>query len=219
MPLLVRELTTLYDSQGDATVLPPSGPLPVVSGGLARQDQPAAEAAWREALGGLEAADAAHPGGSQAAPDRCRSGSRWSWTRTARQRSPTGARRIRGNPERRAPGRPGAGTEPAHRPRRRRVRGRRGRARPQPPGVESMVGLLDQHGAGAGVPGPGAVTADHRRTGAERKVAGSPGTTTSGSLASSNWTAGRPLRHPLWSSRTTRGRARRTAGDRAADHP
>ncbi|MFE1856957.1 condensation domain-containing protein, partial [Streptomyces sp. NPDC059489] len=53
-PLLVRELTTLYDSQGDATVLPRLAPYRQYLGWLAQQDQPAAEAAWREALGGLE---------------------------------------------------------------------------------------------------------------------------------------------------------------------
>ncbi|WP_345639072.1 condensation domain-containing protein, partial [Streptomyces thinghirensis] len=53
-PLLVRELTTLYDSQGDATVLPRVAPYRQYLEWLARQDQPAAEAAWREALGGLE---------------------------------------------------------------------------------------------------------------------------------------------------------------------
>ncbi|MEG8281371.1 non-ribosomal peptide synthetase, partial [Streptomyces sp. AHA2] len=53
-PLLVRELTTLYDSRGDATVLPRVAPYRQYLGWLAQQDQPAAEAAWREALGGLE---------------------------------------------------------------------------------------------------------------------------------------------------------------------
>ncbi|MDN3265832.1 amino acid adenylation domain-containing protein, partial [Streptomyces sp. CSDS2] len=53
-PLLVRELTTLYDSQGDATVLPRVAPYRQYLAWLAQQDQPAAEAAWREALGGLE---------------------------------------------------------------------------------------------------------------------------------------------------------------------
>ncbi len=53
-PLLVRELIMLYDSQGDATVLPRVAPYRQYLGWLAQQDQPAAEAAWREALGGLE---------------------------------------------------------------------------------------------------------------------------------------------------------------------
>ncbi|MEU8936391.1 amino acid adenylation domain-containing protein, partial [Streptomyces sp. NPDC048409] len=53
-PLLVRELTTLYDSQGDTTVLPRVTPYRQYLGWLAEQDQPAAEGAWREALGGLE---------------------------------------------------------------------------------------------------------------------------------------------------------------------
>ncbi|MEV5810589.1 condensation domain-containing protein, partial [Streptomyces parvulus] len=53
-PLLVRELTTLYDTGGDAATLPRVAPYRQYLGWLARQDRPAAEAAWREALGGLE---------------------------------------------------------------------------------------------------------------------------------------------------------------------
>ncbi|MEU3290709.1 condensation domain-containing protein, partial [Streptomyces longwoodensis] len=53
-PLLVHELTTLYENRGDATALPRVTPYRQYLGWLAQQDQPAAEAAWREALGGLE---------------------------------------------------------------------------------------------------------------------------------------------------------------------
>ncbi|MFF9757786.1 amino acid adenylation domain-containing protein, partial [Streptomyces sp. NPDC014344] len=52
-PLLVRELTALYDSEGDTGALPRVVPYRQYLGWLAQQDQPAAEAAWREALGGL----------------------------------------------------------------------------------------------------------------------------------------------------------------------
>ncbi|MYX99792.1 non-ribosomal peptide synthetase, partial [Streptomyces sp. SID486] len=53
-PLLVRELGALYDSRGDATALPRVTPYRQYLGWLARQDRPAAEAAWRQALSGLE---------------------------------------------------------------------------------------------------------------------------------------------------------------------
>ncbi|MGM9331166.1 amino acid adenylation domain-containing protein [Streptomyces murinus] len=53
-PILVRELTTLYGSHGDAAALPRVTPYRQYLGWLAGQDRPAAEAAWREALAGLE---------------------------------------------------------------------------------------------------------------------------------------------------------------------
>ncbi|MFE9776519.1 condensation domain-containing protein, partial [Streptomyces sp. NPDC005931] len=53
-PLLVRELTTLYGSRGDTAALPRVAPYRQYLGWLAQQDGPAAEAAWREALAGLE---------------------------------------------------------------------------------------------------------------------------------------------------------------------
>ncbi|MEU6056491.1 amino acid adenylation domain-containing protein, partial [Streptomyces xanthochromogenes] len=54
MPILVHELLTLYGSHGDATGLPRPTPYRQYLGWLAQQDRPAAEAAWREALVGLE---------------------------------------------------------------------------------------------------------------------------------------------------------------------
>ncbi|MFC0058318.1 amino acid adenylation domain-containing protein, partial [Streptomyces actinomycinicus] len=53
-PLLVRELSALYDSHGDPSALPRVTPYRQYLGWLAEQDRPAAEAAWREALSGLE---------------------------------------------------------------------------------------------------------------------------------------------------------------------
>ncbi|MEU6072141.1 condensation domain-containing protein, partial [Streptomyces sp. NPDC047082] len=53
-PLLVRELSALYDSHGDDAALPRVTPYRQYLGRLAQQDRPAAEAAWREALSGLE---------------------------------------------------------------------------------------------------------------------------------------------------------------------
>ncbi|MEU6990938.1 amino acid adenylation domain-containing protein [Streptomyces sp. NPDC046465] len=54
MPILVRELVTLYGSGGDVAALPRVTPYRQYLDWLARQDRPAAEAAWREALVGLE---------------------------------------------------------------------------------------------------------------------------------------------------------------------
>ncbi|MEU3535112.1 amino acid adenylation domain-containing protein, partial [Streptomyces murinus] len=53
-PILVRELTTLYGSHGDAAALPRVTPYRQYLGWLAGQDRTAADAAWREALAGLE---------------------------------------------------------------------------------------------------------------------------------------------------------------------
>ncbi|WP_282690095.1 MULTISPECIES: condensation domain-containing protein, partial [unclassified Streptomyces] len=55
-PILVRELTALYESQGDPAELPRVTPYSQFLGWLAQQDQAAAEAAWREAYAGLERA-------------------------------------------------------------------------------------------------------------------------------------------------------------------
>nr|WNA11484.1 nonribosomal peptide synthetase [Kitasatospora sp.] len=52
-PILVRELTAVYDD-GEAAALPRVTPYRQYLGWLAQQDRPAAEAAWREALTGLE---------------------------------------------------------------------------------------------------------------------------------------------------------------------
>ncbi|MBO7936061.1 amino acid adenylation domain-containing protein [Streptomyces sp. S9] len=54
MPILMRELTALYDSRSDAAALPRPTPYRQYLSWLTRQDRPAAEAAWREALVGLE---------------------------------------------------------------------------------------------------------------------------------------------------------------------
>ncbi|MFF3327900.1 condensation domain-containing protein, partial [Streptomyces sp. NPDC002889] len=53
-PILVRELITLYGSHGDTAALPRVTPYRQYLEWLARQDRPAADAAWREALAGLE---------------------------------------------------------------------------------------------------------------------------------------------------------------------
>ncbi|MFD4573897.1 amino acid adenylation domain-containing protein [Streptomyces sp. NPDC058417] len=54
MPLLVGDLLALYGSDGDASGLPAVRPYRDYLKWLKRQDAPAAEAAWREALGSLE---------------------------------------------------------------------------------------------------------------------------------------------------------------------
>ena len=54
MPVLVRELLTLYAQQGDASVLPRPTPYRDYLAWLAAQDRGAAIAAWREALAELE---------------------------------------------------------------------------------------------------------------------------------------------------------------------
>ncbi|MET0234049.1 MAG: amino acid adenylation domain-containing protein, partial [Kibdelosporangium sp.] len=54
MPLMLRELFTLYASGGDDAGLPPVRPYQDYLGWLARQDRAAAEAAWRAALSGVD---------------------------------------------------------------------------------------------------------------------------------------------------------------------
>ena len=54
MPVLVRELLTLYAHQGDAAALPRVTPYRDYLAWIAAQDRAAAIAAWREALAGLE---------------------------------------------------------------------------------------------------------------------------------------------------------------------
>ena len=54
MPVLVRELLTLYARRGDAGALPRVTPYRDYLAWLAGQDRAAAVAAWREALAGLE---------------------------------------------------------------------------------------------------------------------------------------------------------------------
>ncbi|MEU3838524.1 amino acid adenylation domain-containing protein [Streptomyces sp. NPDC028635] len=54
MPLLVRELFTLYEHHGDDASLPPVTPYRAYLAWLAGRDGEAARAAWREALAGLD---------------------------------------------------------------------------------------------------------------------------------------------------------------------
>ena len=75
MPVLVRELLTLYAHQADATVLPRVTPYRDYLAWVAAQDRAGALAAWREALAGLEEATrlAAHdPGRQPVAPEQIR---------------------------------------------------------------------------------------------------------------------------------------------------
>ena len=54
MPVLVRELLTLYAQHGDATALPRVTPYRDYLAWIAAQDRDAALAAWQDALAGLE---------------------------------------------------------------------------------------------------------------------------------------------------------------------
>ncbi|HSB22524.1 MAG TPA: condensation domain-containing protein, partial [Burkholderiaceae bacterium] len=75
MPVLVRELLTLYAHRGDAAVLPRVTPYRDYLAWMAGQDRNAARAAWREALAGLEEATrlAPHdPGRAPVAPEQMR---------------------------------------------------------------------------------------------------------------------------------------------------
>ncbi|MGH8570946.1 MAG: condensation domain-containing protein, partial [Gammaproteobacteria bacterium] len=54
VPILVQELFALYASGGDATALPPVTPYRDYLAWLGAQDRPAAQAAWRDALAGLD---------------------------------------------------------------------------------------------------------------------------------------------------------------------
>jgi hypothetical protein len=54
MPVLVAELLALYAARGDRSGLPRVTPYRDYLAWLARQDRPAAELAWRQALAGLE---------------------------------------------------------------------------------------------------------------------------------------------------------------------
>ncbi len=56
MPLLVGDLLALYATDGDASGLPPVRPYRAYLKWLKEQDAPAAEAAWRGALAGVEEA-------------------------------------------------------------------------------------------------------------------------------------------------------------------
>ncbi|MET9611076.1 amino acid adenylation domain-containing protein, partial [Streptomyces sp. NPDC006512] len=73
MPVLVKELLTLYGHSGDGTALPRVTPHRDYLTWLAGQDRAAAEAAWSEVLHGLEEPTLVAPAGrdgSPAAPDR-----------------------------------------------------------------------------------------------------------------------------------------------------
>ena len=75
MPVLVRELLTLYAHQADAAVLPRVTPYRDYLAWVAAQDRAGALAAWREALAGLEEATrlAPHdPGRQPVAPEQIR---------------------------------------------------------------------------------------------------------------------------------------------------
>ncbi|MFD4459296.1 amino acid adenylation domain-containing protein [Nocardia sp. NPDC058480] len=54
MPLLIRELLTLYAIDGDGSALPPAPPYREFLSWLARRDHTAAQQAWSKALAGLE---------------------------------------------------------------------------------------------------------------------------------------------------------------------
>ena len=75
MPVLVRELLTLYAHRGDAAALPRVTPYRDYLAWAAAQDRAGALAAWREALAGLEEATrlAPHdPGRAPVAPEQMR---------------------------------------------------------------------------------------------------------------------------------------------------
>ncbi|MFJ8045502.1 amino acid adenylation domain-containing protein [Kitasatospora sp. NPDC096147] len=63
MPLLVRDLLALYDAAGDEAGLPAVRPYRDHLRWLGAQDRPAAEAAWRRALAGLDGPTLLGPGG------------------------------------------------------------------------------------------------------------------------------------------------------------
>ncbi|MEO3974457.1 amino acid adenylation domain-containing protein [Streptomyces sp. CAU 1734] len=70
MPLLVGDLLALYGSDGDASGLPPVRPYREYLKWLKQQDGPAAEAAWREALAGVEGASLVAPADPSRTPVR-----------------------------------------------------------------------------------------------------------------------------------------------------
>ncbi|MDN3356470.1 non-ribosomal peptide synthetase [Actinomadura sp. DC4] len=75
MPILVRELVTVYRAGGDAGVLPPVAPYREYLSWLTRQDREAARTAWREELAGAgEPTLVAEPDPARApvAPERIR---------------------------------------------------------------------------------------------------------------------------------------------------
>jgi amino acid adenylation domain-containing protein/non-ribosomal peptide synthase protein (TIGR01720 family) len=68
MPLLLRELSTLYAHRGDTSTLPRPTPYRDYLAWLAHQDRPAAEHAWRHALAGLTHPTLLTPPGPGRAP-------------------------------------------------------------------------------------------------------------------------------------------------------
>ncbi|MEU9575657.1 amino acid adenylation domain-containing protein, partial [Streptomyces massasporeus] len=73
MPLLVKELLTLYGTSGDASALPRVTPIRDYLAWVAEQDRGAAEEAWRHVLDGLDEPTLVAPAGrasGPAAPER-----------------------------------------------------------------------------------------------------------------------------------------------------
>jgi amino acid adenylation domain-containing protein len=68
LPLILRELLLLYAHHGSPAALPRVTPFRDYLGWLARQDRKASEAAWREALDGLEEGTRMSPAGSLREP-------------------------------------------------------------------------------------------------------------------------------------------------------
>ena len=77
MPVLVRELLTLYAHQADAAVLPRVTPYRDYLAWVAAQDRAGALAAWREALAGLEEATRLAPHDPGRAAGRARADHGW----------------------------------------------------------------------------------------------------------------------------------------------
>ena len=68
MPLLVREVLVLYAHRGDATALPGVTPYRDYLSWIAVQDRAAAQAAWRQALAGIEEPTLVAPHGPRGVP-------------------------------------------------------------------------------------------------------------------------------------------------------
>src|SRR5262249_45881061 len=99
LPVLVRELLTLYEHKGDGAALGRVTPYRDYLAWLARQDRAGARAAWQQALaGGGEGTPGAAPGRGGEAGVRGRRGSRlwreWKKPRMWRRRI-AGVRRLR----------------------------------------------------------------------------------------------------------------------------
>ncbi|MFJ4284001.1 non-ribosomal peptide synthase/polyketide synthase [Streptomyces massasporeus] len=68
MPILVKELLTLYGTSGDASALPRVTPAKDYLAWVAEQDRPTAEEAWRQVLDGLDGPTLVAPAGRDAGP-------------------------------------------------------------------------------------------------------------------------------------------------------